>query len=332
MTLEIMSKSSESLKFFDAYRDLIPDFPLFVESLGEPMPTHVRVNSLKGDPAWVAKRLAGRGIRVEKAVEGEEKFLLLPGVQNPGKLPEYAWGHIHPQAFTSCLASLVLKPEKESFVLDLCAAPGGKTAHLAEMMGNTGLVVANELYSKRRIPLGHTLARLGVVNALITGYQAQEFPLRYAFDRILADVPCSGEGRFRAWSEFSWYEIKGSKRLLQQLQMRIIVRAFDLLKTGGEMVYSTCTYDPAENESVVQFLLENREADLLPIGLQGRFEPGARSWKGEMYDQRMERAVRFYPHRVDSVGFFMARIGRGGGAGRSAQVPGGAFRDPQERL
>jgi tRNA (cytosine49-C5)-methyltransferase len=251
---------------------------------------------------------------VEKAVPGEESLLQLPEVLNPGRLPEYFWGHIHPQALTSCLASLALRPGKESFVLDLCAAPGGKTAHLSEMMSNTGLVVANELYSTRRIPLGQTLARLGVLNAVITGYQAQEFPLRHGFDFVLADVPCSGEGRFRAWSESSWYEVKESKHTIHQLQKRIIIRAFDLLKEGGEMVYSTCTYDPSENEAVVQFLLENREAELLPVHLKVQAEPGIRSWKGEVYDRRMERAARFYPHRVNSVGFFMARIGRGRGA------------------
>ena len=300
--------------FFNLYSDLIPDFPLFLETLGRPMPTHVRVNRIKSDPGWVTERFADRGIRAEKAVQGEEGLLLLPGVQNPGKLPEYAWGQIHAQALTSCLASLALRPEKESFVLDLCSAPGGKTAHLAEMMGNSGLVVANELYSGRRIPLGHTLARLGVLNAVITGYQAQEFPLRHGFDRVLADVPCSGEGRFRARSESSWYEVKDTRKLLQKLQMRIILRAFDLLKPGGQMIYSTCTYDPGENESVVQFLIENREAELFPVEVQGA-EPGVRSWKGEVYDRRMERAVRLYPHRIDSVGFFLARIGRRGSAG-----------------
>lgn len=322
-----MSRSSDSLKFFEVYRDMIPDFPRFMESLGVPMPTHVRVNRIKSDPQWIVERFSCRGIRAVRAIEGDDSLLVLPEVQNVGKLPEYAWGQIHPQALTSCLASTALRPKADSFVLDLCASPGGKTAHIAALMENTGLVVANELYSSRRIPLGHTLARLGVLNTVITGYPAQEFPLRNGFDYVLTDVPCSGEGRFRVRTASSWYEIRGDRNELRRLQTRIILRAFDLLKPDGEMIYSTCTYDPGENESVVQFLLENRDADLLPLDVGCRTEPGLNSWKGEVYDQRLERAARFYPHRVDSVGFFMARIGRGGGARQSVRLSGGEVRD-----
>jgi NOL1/NOP2/sun family putative RNA methylase len=302
---------SEKLSVFEKYRDIIPDFPLFLDSLRHPLPTHLRVNSIKCEPSFIIEELLSRQIPVEKVREGDNTLLAAPGLANPGKLIEYALGYIHPQALTSCLASIALNVKKESFVLDLCASPGGKTSHVAQIMGNTGLVIANELYSGRRIPLGHTLARLGVLNTVITGYPAQEFPLKHHFDYVLADVPCSGEGRFRSANSFSYYEERDFRKRLPILQKRTILRGFDLLRGGGEMVYSTCTYDPAENESVVQHLLENRNGDLLPIDLGFHQEPGLRSWKGETYDPRMESTVRFYPHRVDSVGFFMARVRKG---------------------
>ncbi|MDD5204158.1 MAG: RsmB/NOP family class I SAM-dependent RNA methyltransferase [Desulfobacterales bacterium] len=302
---------TENLDAFDKYRDIIPDFGLFLNSLKQSLPTHLRVNSIKCDPSLVMQKLLSRQIPVERVREGDNTLIAAPGLENPGKLLEYALGYIHPQALTSCLASIALGVKAESFVLDLCASPGGKSSHLAQLMDNTGLVIANELYSGRRIPLGHTLARLGVMNTVITGYPAQEFPLKHSFDYVLADVPCSGEGRVRLGSPFSYYEEKGFRPRLLNLQKRAILRGFDLLKRDGEMVYSTCTYDPAENEAVVQHLLENRNADLLPLHLGFHQEPGLRSWKGENYDPRMESTVRFYPHRVDSVGFFMARVRKG---------------------
>ena len=101
-----------------------------------------------------------------------------------------------------------------------------------------------------------------------------------------------------------------AKETLAALQKKIILRGFDLLKDKGEMLYSTCTYDPRENEEVVDFLLNNREAELLPINLEVDYEPGIIEWRNKKYDARIDQSARFYPHRVNSVGFFMARIGR----------------------
>jgi 16S rRNA C967 or C1407 C5-methylase (RsmB/RsmF family) len=154
------------------------------------------------------------------------------------------------------------------------------------------------------------LYRLGVLNAAVTAYQAQEFPLKVRFDFVLADVPCSGEGRFRADKKGALPRQSQGRRRLPDLQKRIILRAFDLLDDNGVMLYSTCTYNPCENEAVVTDLLRKREAEILPIPVSWDHMPGLLEWKGTQYDKQMERAVRFYPHQVDSVGFFMARIGR----------------------
>jgi 16S rRNA C967 or C1407 C5-methylase (RsmB/RsmF family) len=148
----------------------------------------------------------------------------------------------------------------------VCGA-GGKSAHLADLMENTGFMVCNDLYANRHVSLGHTLSRLGVRNSVVTGYQAQEFPLRQQFDHILADVPCSCEGKFRIAPKGTPYREDKGRAQLPGIQKKIILRGFDLLKKNGEMLYATCTYNPAENESVVDFLLNERDADLLPIDL-----------------------------------------------------------------
>ncbi|MCD4716679.1 MAG: NOL1/NOP2/sun family putative RNA methylase [Desulfobacterales bacterium] len=296
---------------FERYRDIIPDFSLFQESLHNPFPTHLRVNRIKTEPVLVVESLKAKGIHLKGVTEKNNTLYFASSLNTCGNLLEYFLGHIHPQALTSCLASIALGPEPGSYVLDMCASPGGKTAHLAELMHNKGFIVANELNSQRQIPLGHTLERLGVMNAVITGYQAQEFPMKHRFDYILADVPCSGEGRFRQTKEDLTYRETAAKTKLPDLQKKIILRGFDLLKESGEMLYSTCTYNPEENESVVSYLLDNRDAKLLPIQVGLDYDPGLIQWGNQNYEKQLESTARFYPHRIDSVGFFMARIGRG---------------------
>ncbi len=307
-----MKKQNNSNESFDCYKEIIPDFPGFQEILRRPLPVHLRVNQLKTEPAPLVKMLEKQGISLTRAIDWDDSLYIASGLKSPGNLLEYYLGYIHPQALTSCLAQWALSPRPDSIMLDMCAAPGGKTAHLAQWMNNSGLIVANELYPTRHIPLAHTLARLGVLNTVMTAYQAQEFPLKERFDYILADVPCSGEGRFRMRDEDATYRKSQKRHRLPDLQKKIIVRGFDLLKAGGEMLYATCTYDPEENEGVVDYLLKNREAKLLPILWDLDCEPGLPEWNKEKYDKQLQRAVRLYPHRIDSVGFFMARIGGSG--------------------
>lgn len=295
---------------FENYSEIISDFSLFQKILHEPIPTHIRLNLLKVQPESLCDSLREKGIHLRTAVEDDNTLYLTPGFNNPGNLLEYFFGYIHPQALTSCLASIALSPKKGSYVLDMCASPGGKTSHMAQLMCNTGFIIANDLYQTRHIPLGYTISRLGVLNTVITGYQAQEFPLKQRFDYVLADVPCSGEGIFRRIKETSFYIEKKEKVKLPDLQKKIIIRGFDLLKPDGEMLYSTCTYNPEENEAVVDFLLKNRDAYLMPIDVGLNYAPGLSRWKWEEYDKEVERTARFYPHYSNSVGFFMAKIGR----------------------
>jgi NOL1/NOP2/sun family putative RNA methylase len=297
---------------FEQYGDLIPDFAGFQESLSHPLPTHLRINTLKATPASVLRSMGEEGRPLEQSLDGCQTLYGASELSSPGHLLEYFLGHIHPQALTSCLASMALSPQRGSYVLDLCAAPGGKTSHMAAIMANEGLIIANELHSARRIALGHTLDRLGVTNTVVTGYPAQQFPMNQRFDYVLADVPCSGEGTFRHTGRAQTHGIFSRAEKLQSLQKQIVLRAFDLLSENGVLLYSTCTYNPAENEGVLDHLLRNRDVFVHTVDWAAPCEAGVREWKGEFYDTRVQGAARFYPHRLDSVGFFMARIGRTG--------------------
>ena len=296
---------------FDAYREIIPDYQGFLEALHRPMPTHLRVNLLKTAVAPVIKKMNDRGITLIPVTKSDPSLFFAPDPGLKGNFLDHVLGYIHFQALTSCLTSLALSPLPESLVLDLCASPGGKSSHMAQLMENTGVIVANEPDLKRQVPLSHNLSRLGVLNTVVTRYQAQEFTLRQKFDYVLADVPCSGEGRFRFPGNTVWYgEPKHAERL-HDLQKRIISRAFDLLRTGGIMVYSTCTYNPLENEEIVDGLLkERRGAELLPIECGFPYSSGVLSWDRKVYEAELQKAARFYPHQLDSVGFFVAKISR----------------------
>ena len=297
---------------FDRYREIIPDFSAFQESLRQPVPVHFRVNRLKIEPQRLVQMLKAKGVHLQRVSKKYETLFLAPDLERPGKLLEYFLGYVHTQALTSCLACMALCPRPGSYLLDMCASPGGKTSHLAQLMENTGLIIANEPYPNRHVILNHTLSRMGVLNTVAAAYRAEVFPLKQRYDYILADVPCSGEGTFRMTSKRSNYIERKGKARLPELQKRILLRAFDLLKENGQLIYSTCTYNPDENESVVDFLLNNRDAELLSVDLDIQHEPGLREWENVAYDREIQRAVRFYPHQLNSVGFFMAGIGRRG--------------------
>ena len=295
---------------FEVYKDIIHDFPLFQKSLESPFPIHLRINRLMAKPSEVVSSLREKGISLTRACHQHDTLYFAENLTSSGNLLAYFLGHLHPQALTSALAAIALAPAKDALILDMCAAPGGKSAHLADLVENSGFMVCNDLYATRHVSLGHTLSRLGVQNAVVTGYQAQEFPLRRQFDYILADVPCSCEGRFRKTLKQTAYREDQRRARLPEIQKKILLRGFDLLKETGQLLYATCTYNPEENESVVNFLLNERDAELLPIDVGIAFEPGLWEWKDETYDKRLTKTARFYPHHVNSVGFFMARIGR----------------------
>ena len=297
-------------EYFGPFARIIPDFAAFCNKLSDPLPVHLRMNTLKALERETRLRLERQGFVLVK----EDPLKLVYRAENisqPGHLLEYSLGHLHSQAFSSVLAALVLGPQPNEAVLDLCAAPGSKTSLLAQLMKNKGIIVANDRNPDRLIPLRANLKRLGVINTLITRYPGQHFPKKFFFDRVLVDVPCSAEGALRAGPSGALRGSSGASRKLTRLQRDLLLTAFDLLKVGGTLVYSTCTYAPEENESAVQFLLNVRSAAIQPITMDLPHSPGLQQWKEISYDPSIKHCWRIYPHQIDTVGFFMARFVKG---------------------
>jgi NOL1/NOP2/sun family putative RNA methylase len=298
----------QSAEFFATYAEIIPDFAAFCATLHSTAPCCIRVNTLRIEPPRVQELLAQYGYQAVCSPFATE-LLLVEGLTRPGTLLEALLGYYYPQALTSALAALLLAPQPGECVLDLCAAPGSKTSYMAQLMRDQGLIVANDRHEKRLAMLEFNLKHLGISNVVTTAYAGQNFPLRQKFARVLVDAPCSGEGNYRWDAQGRLLHYRRSQGNLPRLQTQLLLRGFDLLAPGGTLLYTTCTYNPAENEAVVQALLEQRPASLHTMALpQIPHTPGLQYWGNQVYDARMEACWRIYPHQLNSVGFFLACI------------------------
>jgi len=231
-----------------------------------------------------------------------------------GKSKEHLLGYFYVQEISSMLPMLVLQPCEGDVLLDLCASPGSKTTQAAAMMGNGGSIVANEVSMGRLGILSSNLERCGVMNTVVTRKEGVAFcnkllnKSQIRFDKILVDAPCSGEGTlrkspktFEMWNKKMIYKIAG-------LQRRLASSALKILKVGGEMIYSTCTLAPEEDEFIVNFLKKNFDIEILEISLPLKFREGVCEWDGEKLSDDMKKCLRLYPQDNDSDGFFVAKI------------------------
>lgn len=208
--------------------------------------------------------------------------------------------------FTGYLFQQVLSTEKPLKVLDLCGAPGGKSTQLASLLSSDSLLVANEVIRSRAGILNENLVKWGAPNVVITQNDPRDFKrLKNAFDAIIVDAPCSGEGLFRRdrgavqeWSE-------ANTLLCAQRQQRIIADVWDALKPGGVLIYSTCTFNPDENEKNLNWLSEQFDAESLTIAYPDSWGIETREYKGMV-------GYQLFPHKVQGEGFFIGAVKKSG--------------------
>lgn len=223
-----------------------------------------------------------------------------------GKHPYHVGGLVYFQEPSAMLTVEALPIREGDFVLDLCAAPGGKATQAAEKLGGTGLLVANEIIPKRASILAENIQRMGIKNAIVTNESPEKLAEKYTdfFDKIIVDAPCSGEGMFKkepqAITEWSVeHTISCGQR-----QKNILASAFKMLKGDGYLVYSTCTFAPCENEEIVLWVLENySEVELVPICADG-VSDGRASWANCQLD--FSGTKRIFPHKSKGEGHFTA--------------------------
>jgi 16S rRNA C967 or C1407 C5-methylase (RsmB/RsmF family) len=179
-------------------------------------------------------------------------------------------------------------------------------------MGDRGLIVANDFRGERINVLRSHIDRLGILSVLVCSYHGTAFPLRRKFDRVLLDPPCSGEGTYRVGSPPSSRENPKVAHHLARIQKGLLRQALAVLRPGGTLVYSTCTYAPEENEAVLNEAVKDGQAEILPVSVPLPHSPGLTAWQGECYLPELEKTVRIYPHQVNSWGFFIAHLRKPG--------------------
>ena len=240
----------------ERYAPIVDDVAAFLAASRTPLPRVVWANPLRTSVA-AAEAEVMRHCPTAEPLSWLSRAWRLPPDARPGRWPAYALGWLHGQEEAALWAASVLAPKPGERVLDLCAAPGNKTAQIAVLMQDSGTIVANDGASGRLVSLRFNLERLGVSAAVVTHRDGTAFPMpSQGYDRVLVDAPCTCEGTTR----------KGSKRRLDgdakrrvhahDVQRQLLARAVALTRPGGTIVYATCTYAPEENEAVLDTVPE----------------------------------------------------------------------------
>lgn len=325
-------------QFLDRMKEMLGDeYEAFLSGYDKPKFQSLRVNPLKGSIEELKEKVDFLTVPVPWAKGGsyyEEDA-------RPGKHPYHEAGVYYIQEASAMAPAGNLDVQPGEKVLDLCAAPGGKSTQLAAAMEGKGLIVCNEIHPLRAKILSENVERMGICNALVTGHDpavlAEHFPAY--FDKILVDAPCSGEGMFRKNEEAAEEWSPENVIMCGERQDLILESAAAMLKPGGRLVYSTCTFAPIENEGTIsRFLAKHPEFFLLDMDNYPGMEPGRQKWcdiggqsstaESECSDgvcteqavegaesvvtRGIEKTIRLWPHKLDGEGHFMALLRKQG--------------------
>lgn len=272
----------------------------FLAALNQPSYSGFRENPLKnGQPTSAINQSIGKVPYVSTGYYGQVN----------GKSLDHVTGWVYSQEPSAMFVGEVVDPQPGDRVFDLCAAPGGKTTHLIGKMNNEGLLVANEIFPKRAKILAENLERWGAKNAVVTSESPADLEKQFPkyFDRILVDAPCSGEGMFRKEPAGIEYWSPDYPAECANRQQKILASAMKMLKPGGVLVYSTCTFAPEEDEQNISWLLNNYpHLELMAIKKAAGMDDGRPEWADNNSD--LKKTVRLFPHHIKGEGHFIAKL------------------------
>ncbi|KAL5039369.1 hypothetical protein BDV3_002710 [Batrachochytrium dendrobatidis] len=286
----------------------------FFEANEVARPVVIRANTLKTRRRDLAQCLINRGVNLEPIGKWSKVGIQVFDSPVPiGATPEYLAGHYMLQAAASFLPVMSLAPQSNERILDMCAAPGGKTTYIAALMKNTGCLFANDISKDRLKSLNANCHRMGVRNTVVCCYDGKQFPnVIGGFDRVLLDAPCSGTGVISKDQSVKINKGDEDFQILTQIQKELILSAIDSIdahsSTGGYLVYSTCAITVEENEEVINYALNRRpNVKLVDSGLDFGRE-GFISFRGKQFHPSMALTRRYYPHTQNMDGFFVAKL------------------------
>merc|ERR1719502_2007853 len=296
-----MFKPEEAIQFFEANE--------------KPRPTTIRTNSLKTRRRLLIQDLVKRGMQLDAIGEWTKVGLTVFSSEVAvGATPEYLGGKYMVQSASSLIPVMALAPQPKESVLDMAAAPGGKTTYIGQLMQNTGVLYANDLRADRCVGLIANVHRMGLTNVVVINLDGKKLNgMLPKLDRVLLDAPCSGSGIIAR--DPSIKVKRGAKDFeeISRLQKELLAVAIDLVdansKTGGYIVYSTCSVSVEENEAVVEHALQTRNVELVSFTSNVNFGvEGFAKYRERRFSPSMNLTRRFYPHVHNMDGFFVAKF------------------------
>jgi len=259
---------------------------------------YIRANTLKIEPERLKQRLEGKGFVLKETILNYA-FRVDYYPSELGKTLEHFLGYYYVQDLASMLPAHILNPKKHSYVLDIASAPGSKTTLLSMLMENTGFILANDYSMDRTKATVNNVERLGCLNVVISISKGEKLVKYYKnyFDYALVDAPCTSLGTLHKNPEVIRWWSPREVNVMAKTQLNLLMAAYEMLKDGGTLVYSTCTLTYEENEEVVERFLKMSGAKVEEIRLN----------IGEVYGG-IRGTVRLYPHKTQTEGFFMAKF------------------------
>ncbi|MEM4500265.1 MAG: RsmB/NOP family class I SAM-dependent RNA methyltransferase [Candidatus Woesearchaeota archaeon] len=300
--------------FEEYYGNIFPDFDLIKEQFFKHKRKSIRINTLKVSVEEIKMSLIKKGISLEKIPFIDNGFFVDSTV-TLGNLLEHSLGFIYVQDASSMIPALVLNPQPGEIVLDAASAPGSKTTHMAELMRNQGVIIANDVDGSRLSILSANIQRLGIKNVVVVRHDATVFDFGMQFDKILIDAPCSATGTISLdepapaimWNPHVW-------RRLSTLQLKLLNNLWRFLRKEGFLVYSTCSLDPMENEYVIsEFLKMHEDAEVVPIYIPNlKVASGIRLLDKTSFNEEVVKCIRIMPYFYGSEGFFICKLKKKG--------------------
>lgn len=300
------------IKYIEKMKNLLnEDFDKYIKSFEDKNYQGLRANTLKISPNDLKNLL---NFNLEPIPWCDTGFYYED--ERPAKSPYYNAGLFYIQEPSAMSTGAMLPIEKGDKVLDMCAAPGGKSTQIASKLQGTGVLVTNDISATRCKALLKNIEINGVYNAIVTNETPKNLAKKFKgyFNKIIVDAPCSGEGMFRKDKEAikSWETHK--TEFCCTLQREILYYAKDMLDNGGIIAYSTCTFAPEENEEMInEFLIENPDFELIDFDKSIGFENGRKEWiKANNIVDGIEKTGRLMPYKIKGEGHFLALIRKKG--------------------
>lgn len=276
-----------------------------------PENSSIQVNTIKASAKAVERRLKAQGFELKKIKYLDNAYEITHKPFPLGKTLEHVLGYIYIQGAASMLPPVAMNPKKDSIILDMSAAPGGKTILLSNLVDNTGVIVANDPDFNRMKILQVNIQRCGLMNTIVTRLNGISFAKKeQKYDYILLDAPCSASGTFRNNNHVAEMWSKNGAYKLSNLQKKLLDAAYKSLKPGGTIVYSTCSISVEENETVIDSIIDKHDIDVVPVKLRAKTRPAITEYGNKRFRDSIKNCVRVYPQDNNTEGFFIAKLRR----------------------